>query len=198
MTSSALDIAALDCEMIYTTGGFRIARVSVVDASGKEVFDELIKMDDGVEVVDLNTRFSGIRLEEYATRAVLPLESVRRALARLIGADTILIGHALDNDLRALRLVHRRVVDTTALFPHTRGPPYRRALRDLTKEYLNRSIQQGGALKGHSSVEDSVASLDLVKWFVLNKKTKPTIVAVGVGGGIGGGGGGGAAPGAKM
>jgi len=59
-------------------------------------------------------------------------------------------------------------------------------------------------LKGHSSVEDSVASLDLVKWFVLNKKTKPTTVTVGVGGGGGGGGGGGssigggAAPGAKM
>lgn len=51
MTSSTLDIAALDCEMIYSTGGFRIARVSVVDASGKEVFDELIKMDDGVEAV---------------------------------------------------------------------------------------------------------------------------------------------------
>jgi hypothetical protein len=51
MTASALDIAALDCEMIYTTGGFRIARVSIVDASGKELFDELIKMDDGVEVV---------------------------------------------------------------------------------------------------------------------------------------------------
>jgi len=154
MTSSALDIAALDCEMIYSTGGFRVARVSVVDASGKEVLDELIKMDDGVEAVcvisllplllvrvyfwvvdlpprDLNTRFSGIRPEEYATRGVLPLESVRRALDRLIGADTILIGHALDNDLRALRLVHRRVVDTAALFPHTRGLPYRRALRDL-------------------------------------------------------------------
>lgn len=51
MTSSALDIAALDCEMIYTTGGFRIARVSVVDVSGEEVFDEFIKMDDGVKVV---------------------------------------------------------------------------------------------------------------------------------------------------
>jgi RNA exonuclease 1 len=80
---------------------------------------------------DLNTRFSGIHPEEYAARAVLPLESVQRALARLIDADTILIGHALDNDLRALRLVHRRVVDTAALFPHNRGPPYRRALRDL-------------------------------------------------------------------
>ena len=50
-TSSALYIAALDCEMVYSTGGFRVARVSVVDVSGKEVFDEFIKMDDGVEVV---------------------------------------------------------------------------------------------------------------------------------------------------
>jgi RNA exonuclease 1 len=54
MASSALDVAALDCEMIYTTGGFRIARVSVVDASGEEVFDEFIKMDDGVKVVCVN------------------------------------------------------------------------------------------------------------------------------------------------
>jgi RNA exonuclease 1 len=64
MTSSALEVAALDCEMVYTTGGFRIARVSVVDASGKEVFDELIKMDDSVEVVcviPLYPRFSSQR-----------------------------------------------------------------------------------------------------------------------------------------
>ena len=45
-------------------------------------------------------------------------------------------------------------------------------------------------------MEDSVASLDLVKWFVLNKKTKPTIATAGVGGG--GGIGSGAAPGPKM
>lgn len=209
MTSSALDIAALDCEMVYTTGGFRIARVSVIDESGESVFDEFVKMDDGVKVVDLNTRFSGIQSEEYAARAVLPLKSIQRALARLIGADTILIGHALDNDLRALRLVHRRVVDTAALFPHRRGPPYRRALRDLTREFLSRSIQEGAGSKGHSSVEDSVASLDLVKWFVLNKKTKPVIVAARArGAGKGGGGGGwgsgagaggdGAAPTSKM
>lgn len=185
MTSSTLDIAALDCEMVYTTGGFRIARVSVVNADGEEVFDELIKMDDGVEVVDLNTRFSGIHLDEYAG-AVLTLESMRRALGRLIGTDTILIGHALDNDLRALRLVHQRVIDTAALFPHSRGPPYRRALRDLTKEFLNRLIQVGDGSRGHSPVEDSIAALDLVKWFVLNKKTKPTIVPVSSGGGGGG------------
>lgn len=48
---TALDVVALDCEMIYTTGGMRVARVSVVDATGKEVFDELVRMDDGVEVM---------------------------------------------------------------------------------------------------------------------------------------------------
>lgn len=48
---TALDVVALDCEMVYTTGGLRVARVSVVDAAGKEVFDEFVKMDDGVEVM---------------------------------------------------------------------------------------------------------------------------------------------------
>lgn len=53
-TETALDIVALDCEMIYTTGGMRVARVSVVDGVGKEVFDELVRMDDGVEVMYVN------------------------------------------------------------------------------------------------------------------------------------------------
>lgn len=48
---TALDVVALDCEMIYTTGGFRVARVSVVDSTGKEVFDQFVRMDDGVEVM---------------------------------------------------------------------------------------------------------------------------------------------------
>jgi hypothetical protein len=61
----------MDCEMVYTTGavlpyicnsqvfiqlfyrsgGMRVARVSVVDGSGKEIFDSLVRMDDGVEIV---------------------------------------------------------------------------------------------------------------------------------------------------
>ena len=131
-----------------------IVCISDVDASGKKVFDELIKMDDeGADVRhfpptlasrrahfrvvdlpprDLKTRFSGIHPEEYSTHAVLvPLESVRRALNGPISADTILIGHVLDNDLRVPHLVHRRVVDTAALFSHPRGPPHGRGLRDL-------------------------------------------------------------------
>lgn len=51
VTSTALDVASIDCEMIYTTGGMRVARVSVVDGSGKEVYDEMVRMDPNVEVM---------------------------------------------------------------------------------------------------------------------------------------------------
>ena len=121
---TALDIVALDCEMIYTTGGMRVARVSVVDAAGKEVLDEFVRMDEGVEVMyvnlrfrharprhtqlmidcsnrDFNTRFSGITAENHAT-ATLTLASVRDALDAIINSETIIIGHALDNDLKTL------------------------------------------------------------------------------------------------
>ena len=48
---TALDVVCLDCEMVYTTGGSRVARVTVVDGSGKEIYDELVKMDEGVEIM---------------------------------------------------------------------------------------------------------------------------------------------------
>ena len=79
---------------------------------------------------DYNTRFSGITAENHAT-AALTLASVREALDVIINSETIIIGHALDNDLKTLRMIHHRCVDTVVLFPHTAGPPYRRALRTL-------------------------------------------------------------------
>ncbi|KAF9057654.1 Rexo1 protein [Panaeolus papilionaceus] len=166
---TALDVAALDCEMVYSTGGFRVARVSVVDGSGQEVFDEVIKMDDGVDVIDLNTRFSGISEEKYAS-ASRTLASVREALNALIDTQTILIGHALDNDLKTLRIIHHRCIDTAILFPHRAGLPYRRSLRELVRENLGRLIQTGDATQGHSSIEDASATLDLVRWLVMNGK----------------------------
>ncbi|KIK68048.1 hypothetical protein GYMLUDRAFT_36869 [Collybiopsis luxurians FD-317 M1] len=164
-----LDVAALDCEMIYTTGGMRVARVSVVDGSANQVFDELVRMDEGVEILDFSTRFSGITPEMYE-RAVLPLSSILESLNALISKDTILIGHALENDLKALRLVHHRVVDTVLLYPHARGAPYRRSLRDLAREHLNLTIQVGGGSTGHSSLEDAIATLDLVRLYLINSR----------------------------
>ncbi|KAH7921815.1 ribonuclease H-like protein [Leucogyrophana mollusca] len=171
--NTTLDVVSLDCEMIYTTGGMRVARVSVVDGSGTEIFDELVRMDEGVEVIDYNTRFSGVTLEEHS-EASLSLSSIRKLLDNFIDSDTVIIGHALDNDLKTLRMIHHRCVDTAILFPHRAGPPYRQSLRNLAKEHLGLAIQTGGGTVGHSSVEDSIATLDLVRWYVLNKP-KPRV-----------------------
>ncbi|KAF8913993.1 ribonuclease H-like domain-containing protein [Gymnopilus junonius] len=173
--STKLDVVALDCEMIYTTGGMRVARVSVVDGSGKQVLDELVRMDDGVHVIDYNTRFSGINKENHAT-ALLTLASIRDSLDTLIGSDTILIGHALDNDLKTLRIIHHKCIDTALLFPHRAGPPYRRSLKDLVREKLGKMIQMGDATEGHSSLEDASSTLDLVRWYILNRQ-KSAILA---------------------
>lgn len=134
--------------MVYTTGGMRIARVSVVDGAGTEIFDELIRMDDGIDVVyvwpgllqrsilidpyhrDYNTRFSGVTQEKHES-AFLTLTSARQSLGAFISSQTIIIGHALENDLKALRMIHHQCIDTVVLFPHRAGHPYRRSLRDL-------------------------------------------------------------------
>lgn len=143
-----LDVAAIDCEMIYTTGGLRVARVSVIDGCGKEVLDQLIRMDDGVQVMcidhlnscalvnlevftsDYNTRFSGVTADNH-TAATTDLAGIRAVLNTLIDSNTILIGHGLENDLKTLRIIHGRCIDTALLFPHKAGKPYRRSLKEL-------------------------------------------------------------------
>lgn len=63
------------------------------------MIDELVRPHN--PVIDLNTRFSGIESLEGATHT---LESIHSALCKLIGSDTIIIGHGLENDLNALRV----------------------------------------------------------------------------------------------
>lgn len=71
------------------------------------------------------------------------LSDIQELLRCLIGADTIIIGHSLDTDFKALQLIHHRVVDTSALFPHPSGLPYKHQLKKLVKDFLNQDIQEG-------------------------------------------------------
>ena len=63
---------------------------------------------------DVNTRFSGVK-EEDLDKALMDLEAVRAASCMFIGPDTIIVGHGLENDLRALRLMHSKVIDTAVV-----------------------------------------------------------------------------------
>lgn len=86
-----------------------LARLTVVDAMAKVVLDAHVKPQGAV--LDLNTRFSGVK-PEHLDGVEDDLAAIRDQLGALMDEDTILVGHGLENDLRALRIVHLAVIDT--------------------------------------------------------------------------------------
>jgi hypothetical protein len=176
---------SIDCEMGYTTLGMEMIRLSALSwPEGEELIDVLVRPVG--EVLDLNTRFSGVSLDQF-NRAI-PLESspeergdstsedgelapdlmkvespaaARKLLFDNIGQNTALIGHAIDNDLNVLRIIHPFIVDTVLLYPHPRGLPARYGLKMLANKYLRRDIQHLDT--GHDSKEDAKATGELVR-----------------------------------
>lgn len=167
-----LDVVALDCEMVYTTASMELARISITDKSGTRILDEFITPEN--KILDLNTRYSGITSAQLTTHGI-PRSLLSEKLEDLgITNNTIMIGHGLENDLTALRLIHHRVIDSAILFPHPRGRPYRNSLKYLVKRYLSRDIQMNAINLtmnesseiplGHDPTEDAKGALDLVIW----------------------------------
>uniref|UniRef100_A0ABK0M1X6 RNA exonuclease 1 homolog n=1 Tax=Rattus norvegicus TaxID=10116 RepID=A0ABK0M1X6_RAT len=161
-------VFALDCEMSYTTYGLELTRVTVVDTDMQVVYDTFVKPDNAV--VDYNTRFSGVTEADLVDTSIT-LRDVQAVLLSMFSADTILIGHSLESDLLALKVIHGTVVDTSVLFPHRLGLPYKRSLRNLMADYLRQIIQDN--VDGHSSSEDASACMHLVIWKIReDAKTK--------------------------
>ena len=172
-----------DCEMGYTTLGLELIRLTATAwPNGEELLDVLVRPLG--EVLDLNSRFSGVWPKDYANALSYECTSVdegippkdreqhlrivkspsiaRDLLFEHLTPETPLIGHALDNDLNATRIIHHSIVDTVLLFPHPRGLPFRFGLKALMKKHLDRDVQTGGD-QGHDSKEDARAAGDLVR-----------------------------------
>ena len=154
-------IIAMDCEMCRVEDGeMALTRVSLVEWDGNVLLDELVKPDK--PIIDYLTPYSGItpaKLEDVTTS----LKDIQDRLLKEITPKHILIGHSLNSDLMALKLAHPFVIDTSILYPHPRGPPMKSSLKWLAQKYLGREIQKGHGTKGHDSIEDARACLDLVK-----------------------------------
>ena len=145
-------VFGLDCEMVQTTAGARVARCTLVDGAGAVVFDELAKPAEKADYAR-----SGAASTRRRARVATSVGQVRAALLETVDADDVLVGHSLDCDLRALGLAHHACADTALLYGHPRGAPYKKKLKQLAKEYLDREIQDGA----HDSAVDARAALDL-------------------------------------
>jgi len=156
-------VYGIDGEMLFTTQGLELCKVTVVGIDGRLVYETIIRPDD--LIVDYNTRFSGVTARDLKRGSVKSLKDVQNDLLGFINANTILIGHGLENDLRALKLVHMTVIDTSLVFPHYYGMPFRRSLKSIVQSYLKREIQAEKAC-GHDSYEDARSGVELMLWKV--------------------------------
>lgn len=152
-------VLGLDCEMGYTTKGFELMRVTAVDYFTLKTVMDTYVLPFG-EIVDFNTRFSGISALDGD---FVSFNQMIQELGTVMDKDTILIGHGLENDMNALRLIHSHIIDTSILYPKFESTPTsRKSLKDLTFKYLSRNIQVGD----HDSAEDSIAAIEIVRYHV--------------------------------
>ena len=155
-----LDVYALDCEMVLTTDDvYSLARISILDWSGTTVLDSFVK--PSLPIKNYFTQYSGVT-PTLLSNVTTTLADIQSKLLTLLTPSTVLLGHSLESDLNAMKLTHPFIVDTSLIYPHPRGPPLRSSLKFLTQKYLHREIQVSND-KGHNSVEDALAVLDLVK-----------------------------------
>lgn len=165
----------LDCEMgINRVGEPELIRVSAVDFYTGEVLIDSLVWPSSL-MLHLNTRFSGVnwnmlyRAKESKT-CIYGRDQARRRLWEFVGPLTIVITHGGSADMLALRWIHHRIIDTLELESRRADPESARSLKNLSQIHLNRPIQQSRF--GHDSLEDAMASRDLVNWYVDNLPAK--------------------------
>ncbi|KAK1971028.1 exonuclease [Colletotrichum sublineola] len=161
--TEALDVGkyiAIDCEMVGVgQGGYEsvLARVSIVDFHGRQVYDSYVRPQE--RVTDWRSAVSGILPKHM--RFARDFDEVQTDVARLL-KDRILVGHDIKHDLDVLKLSHpSKDVRDTSNYPAFRqyGNGRKPALRRLAEEVLGVTIQSGA----HSSIEDARVTMLLFR-----------------------------------
>lgn len=130
------------------------------------LINELVKPAE--EITDYVTHISGVS-ELLLKDVTTSLADIQKKIMGFLDGDTILVGHGLVNDMKVLSMRHPYIIDTSMIYQHKNGPPYKPSLRDLTTRYLKRTIQvrdedkEPGQEQGHDPCEDAIASLDLLE-----------------------------------
>lgn len=79
------------------------------------LLDELVLPENAI--TNYNTQYSGITQEALAS-ITTNLSDIQKRMCDFLSAETWLVGHGLENDLRALKIIHANCLDTAVLYPH--------------------------------------------------------------------------------
>ncbi|KAF8134342.1 hypothetical protein EV363DRAFT_1396762 [Boletus edulis] len=138
-------VYAIDCEMCLTEDGKELTRVSIIDyESDIVVYDTLVKPPK--PIIDYLTKWSGI------TEASLAMATT--TLAQVV-PTSILVGHSLESDLKALRTCHPLCIDTAVMYHHPRGRPLKPDARACV-ELLRLKVQNGAGFGEFRSDYESI------------------------------------------
>eukprot|EP00112_Aurelia_sp_Birch-Aquarium-sp1_P003746 Seg1421.9 transcript_id=Seg1421.9/GoldUCD/mRNA.D3Y31 product="putative exonuclease" protein_id=Seg1421.9/GoldUCD/D3Y31 len=149
---------SIDCEMCLSSNGKELTRISIVNENHDVVYDTYVKPE--ALITDYLTQYSGITAN-ILQNVKTTIGDVQQRFLEIITKDDIIVGHSLDNDFRALKLLHDNIIDTSVIYGDQRGARFKPSLKNLVKLHLKREIQTNQS--GHCSIEDAKACMELVQ-----------------------------------
>jgi RNA exonuclease 1 len=158
---------AIDCEMCATkdpeTGRMdhkALCRLSVVNAVNptEVLIDTLVKPK--WPVVDHRTWVNGIE-ESHLENVEFTIDHAQAFMKALCSLETVIIGHAVHNDLEALKMKHYCVVDSAMLLKVKDDEKRTPSLKDAVKTLLGQDMP-----KTHDSVNDARVSLAVLEHYL--------------------------------
>lgn len=160
-------VVALDCEFVGVGPEGKedaLARASLVNSRGEVLYDSFVRVE--TRVVDYRFRYSGVKEADITGPGAADPREAQREIAALL-KGRILVGHAVKNDLRVLRIPHpqRDTRDTSDYYKKLwkrdgRGGGAPPALRLVVARVLG--VDQFQTAE-HDSCEDARAALALYK-----------------------------------
>ncbi|CAJ0555313.1 Ff.00g053780.m01.CDS01 [Fusarium sp. VM40] len=165
---------ALDCEMAGVRGGAsELVSTCIVDFfSGEILLNSLVKPRQ--QIPDWRTQIHGIGPAKMSIavarkEALDGWETAREELFNLANADTVIVGQSLHHDLKVLRVVHARVLDTAILTSDAAANPGVHSartwgLQSLCADLLGLRIRH--ATMKHDVVEDTMATREVALWCI--------------------------------
>jgi len=158
---------AIDCEMCESKDPLSgaknakaLCRLSVVNAEKPEevLLDTLVK--PSWPVSDYRSRINGIT-KEHLDNVEFTLRHAQAFMMALCNEETVIVGHAVHNDLVALNMEHDVVADSSFLFRANESPNAPPSLKDTVMTMFKKDMPQT-----HDSVNDSIKALECVLHWV--------------------------------